>query len=124
MKQERPVYLDPLGYKYPIAAFASLTHRITGVLLFPAIAYLLWLLGLALQSPEGFDRVKVILDAPVPKLVLLLVLVSLAYHLFAGVKHLVMDLHYWDSLQAGRYSSIGVMVLTGVSAILIILWLW
>jgi succinate dehydrogenase / fumarate reductase, cytochrome b subunit len=123
VKQERPVDLNPFGYKYPITAIASITHRITGVLLFPSIAYLLWLLALALGSPEGFERGKAILEAPVPKVVLLLVLVSLAYHLFAGMKHLVMDFHYWDNLRAAHYSSIGVMVLTGVSAILIVLWL-
>ena len=124
MKRERPVYLKPFAYRYPIAAIASITHRITGVLLFPAIAYLLWLLGLALQSPAGFDRAKATLETPLPKVVLLLVLVALAYHLFAGLKHLVMDFHYWDSLQAARYSSVGVVVLTGLSAAMIVLWLW
>lgn len=124
MKRERPIYLNPFAYKYPIAAIASITHRVTGLLLFPSIAYLLWLLGLALRSPEGFDRANAMLRAPLPKLALLLVLVALAYHLFAGLKHLVMDFHHWDSLQAGRYSSIGAMVLTGLSAVLFTLWLW
>jgi len=124
MKRQRPVYLNPFEYRYPIAAIASITHRIAGVLLFPGIAYLLWLLTLALHSPEGFDRARALLAAPMPRIVLLLVLTALAYHLFAGLKHLVMDFHYWDGLPAGRYSSIGTMVLTGISAVLLVLWLW
>jgi succinate dehydrogenase / fumarate reductase cytochrome b subunit len=64
------------------------------------------------------------LEVSLSKSVLLLVLATLAYHLFAGLKHLVMDFHHWDSLEAARYSSVVVMLLTGVSAVILVLWLW
>ena len=41
MKTERPINLDLTKFSFPIMAIASITHRITGVLLFVAIAYLL-----------------------------------------------------------------------------------
>jgi len=124
MKTERPVYLSLTQFRWPFAAIASITHRITGVALFVGTAYLLWCLSLALESPAGFAQVVATLAAPLPKLIMLAVLGALAYHLFAGVKHLVMDLHYWDSLEAGRRSSVAVFVLTGIAVILAGVWLW
>lgn len=124
MKTERPVYLSLTRFRWPLAAIASITHRISGVFLFIAMAYLLWLLGLALSSPAGFERAAGTLEAPLPKLLMLAVLAALAYHFFAGLKHLVMDFHYWDSLRAGQVSSATVFVLTGVATVLAGVWLW
>ena len=124
MKTERPVYLSPFGYKWPLAAIASITHRITGVLLFAGMAYLVWLLGLALQSSAGFERAAEILSGSMAKLVMLVVLAALAYHFFAGIKHLVMDFHHWDTLRAGQLSSAAVFALTAVVTLLVGIWLW
>jgi succinate dehydrogenase / fumarate reductase cytochrome b subunit len=124
MKTERPVYLSLTQFRWPLAAIASITHRITGVALFAGMAYLIWLLGLALESPAGFDRAAGVLGAPFAKLVLLLVLAALTYHLFAGIKHLVMDFHYWDSLRAGQLSSATVFVLTVLVTLVLGVWLW
>jgi len=124
MKTERPVNLDLTKFSFPIAAIASITHRITGVLLFVAIAYLLWLLGLALDSPAGFAEAGTLLAQPLPKLVLLAVLAALLFHILAGLKHLVMDFHHWDSLEGGRRASQGVFVLTVVGTVLAGAWIW
>ncbi len=124
MKTERPVYLSLTQFAWPFAAISSITHRITGVALFAGIAYLLWLLGLALESPEGFERAAAILDGALGKVVLLAVLAALAFHLFAGMKHLVMDFHRWDSLEAGRRTSVTVFVLTAIATVLAGVWLW
>lgn len=124
MKTERPVYLSLTQFAWPIAAISSITHRITGVALFAGIAYLLWLLGLALESPEGFERAAAILDGALGKVVLLAVWAALAFHLFAGMKHLVMDFHRWDSLEAGRRTSVSVFVLTAIATVLAGVWLW
>jgi succinate dehydrogenase / fumarate reductase cytochrome b subunit len=124
MKTERPVYLSLTQFRWPLAAIASITHRITGVLLFAGMAYLIWLLSVALESPAGFERAAGVIAAPFGKLVLLLVLAALTYHLFAGIKHLVMDFHYWDNVRAGRISSATVFALTAIVVILLGAWLW
>lgn len=124
MKTERPVYLSLTQFRWPLAAIASITHRITGVLLFAGTAYLIWLLGVALESPAGFERAGRVIAAPFGKLVLLLVLAALSYHFFAGLKHLVMDFHYWDTLRAGQISSATVFALTVLVTILAGVWLW
>jgi succinate dehydrogenase / fumarate reductase cytochrome b subunit len=118
MKTERPVNLALTKFSFPIMAIASITHRITGVLLFVAIAYLLWLLSLALGSPGAT------LAQPLPRLVLLAVLAMLLFHILAGLKHLVMDFHHWDSLEGGRRASQGVFVLTAIGTVVAGAWLW
>jgi len=124
MNTERPVNLSLTKFSFPIMAIASITHRITGVLLFAGIAYLLWLLSLALDSSEGFSQAAQMLAAPLPKLVLLAVLAALFFHIFAGVKHMFMDFHLGDSLAAARLGSQVVFALTVVATVLVGVWLW
>jgi len=56
MEDKRPVYLsvNPLKFTFPVAALASIAHRITGVLLFVAVGYFLYLLQLALGESRRF----------------------------------------------------------------------
>ncbi len=124
MKTERPVYLSLTQFGWPITAIASITHRITGVLLFVGIAFLLWLLSLAIGSPEGFATATEVLSAPVPKLLLIAVIAAVLYHLFAGIKHMFMDFHVGDSFAAARSSSLVVFVLTAVATVLVGVRLW
>jgi succinate dehydrogenase / fumarate reductase, cytochrome b subunit len=124
MKTERPVYLSLTDFRWPFAAIASISHRVTGVILFVAPAYLLWLLGLALAGPSGFERAAAVMAAPLAKLAMIALLGVLAFHVFAGFKHLVMDFHHWDSLEAAQRASIGVFVLTAIATVLAGVWLW
>jgi succinate dehydrogenase / fumarate reductase cytochrome b subunit len=124
MKTERPVNLDLTKFSFPIMAITSITHRITGVLLFVAIAYLLWLLDTALASADGFASASATLADTGPRLVLLGVIAMLWFHILAGLKHLVMDFHHWDTLEAGRRASQGVIVLTLAGVALAGVWLW
>ena len=52
MKTDRPVNLNLLAFSFPLAAIVSITHRITGVVLFVGLAFALYALDLALASPE------------------------------------------------------------------------
>jgi succinate dehydrogenase / fumarate reductase cytochrome b subunit len=107
-----------------VTAIASIVHRMTGMALFLGIAYLLWLLDLALESQAGFAQAASALAAPFGKLVLWGVLVMLIYHVLAGVKHLAMDLHIGDSFEAAAASSYVVFALTAVLAVVTGAWLW
>ncbi len=124
MKTERPVYLSLTQFRWPIPAIGSITHRVTGVFLFVALGYLLWLLAVALSSPAGYDRSAEAMNHLLPRLIVWAVLTALAYHILAGLKHLVMDFHYWDSMRAGRVSTVTVFVLTAICSVLVGVWLW
>ena len=123
MKGNRPVNLA-VTTNLPFTAIASITHRITGVVLFVGVGFLLYLLDLAMTSAAGFDAARALLDNVAWKLVLLAVLATLIYHFFAGIKHLLLDLHIGDTYQAARIGAYTVTGLTVVSLGLVGAWLW
>ena len=47
MKTDRPVNLNLLAFSFPLAAIVSITHRITGVILFVGVAFALYALDMA-----------------------------------------------------------------------------
>lgn len=123
-QKERPVYISLTQFRFPVTAIASITHRITGMVLFLGIGYLLWLLGLALESPAGFSQAVLALEAPFAKLVLWGVLGMLIFHILAGIKHMIMDFHIGDSFEAASAASYGVFVLTVVLTLAAGAWIW
>jgi succinate dehydrogenase / fumarate reductase cytochrome b subunit len=110
--------------RLPITAWASITHRATGVFLFAGIAVLLWILDASLASPESFAALKVNLASPVFKLVIWAVMSGLIYHAVAGVKHLIMDMGIGETMEGGI---LGVRIVVVLSVVLIVLtgiWIW
>ena len=124
MRPERPISLSLARFRWPVTAIASIAHRISGVLLFLGFAYLLYLLDLALSSEAGFTEASALLAMIGPKLALWVVLALLAYHLLAGVKHLLLDLHVGDTFAAAKAASWLVFAATAVAAALLGAWLW
>ena len=110
--------------RLPITAWASITHRASGVFLFAGIAVLLWGLDLSLASEESFSTLKESLGHPLVKFVLWAVLSGLIYHSLAGIKHLVMDLGFGETMEGGV---IGAKIVVSISIILIAfagVWIW
>ena len=126
MTAERPVNLSLLGLfaAMPVTAVASILHRITGIVLFVGALYLCYLLDLALSDQGGFARAAVLLSTPAGKLALWAILAALAYHLLAGVKHLLLDLHVGDTLAGARFASWVSIVLAVLVAVAAAFWLW
>ena len=122
----RPISLPlpTLFAAMPITAVASIAHRVTGIVLFAGALFLFYLLSTALESEAGFDAARGIIQAPLGKFALWLILVALAFHLFAGIKHLFMDFHIGDSMRGGRLGALLSFVLALVVAIAAGVWLW
>ncbi|TRX74501.1 succinate dehydrogenase, cytochrome b556 subunit [Pseudomonas mangiferae] len=124
MNSQRPVNLDLRTIKLPITAYTSILHRISGVILFLGLAVLLYALDKSLGSEEGFEQVKAFMASPLVKLVVWGLLSALLYHLVAGLRHLIMDLGFGETLQGGK---LGSQIVLAVSAVLIVLagvWIW
>lgn len=124
MKKNRPVNLDISTIKLPITAYVSILHRVSGVFLFAGVAVLLWMLNTSLSSGDGFEQIKSLIASPVCKIVLWIVLAALAYHLVAGVRHLIMDFGVGESLEGGQLGAKLVIVLAAALILLAGVWVW
>ncbi|MCC6378942.1 MAG: succinate dehydrogenase, cytochrome b556 subunit [Burkholderiales bacterium] len=108
----RPVYLDLLAIRQPIPAVVSFLHRVSGALLFLAgIPLALWGLQASLGSPEAYASFAAIVAHPLAKLAALGLLWATLHHLFAGIRHLFLDLHIGIALAPARRSAAVVLVL-------------
>jgi len=124
VKDKRPVNLDIGTIHLPLAALTSITHRISGVILFAGIAILLWLLQRSLETEASFNEVRAFFESPLLKFVVWGTLSALCYHMVAGVKHLLLDAGIGETREGGP---LGARIVIAVSAVLIILmgaWIW
>ena len=124
MKDGRPVNLDISTMCLPITAWSSISHRISGVLIIPMLSFFLWALQVSLESEASFEALKIYLQAPIIKSGIWLMLTVYTYHLLAGVKHLIMDLGFGESFEAGVIGAKILFSCTGVCFGLIGFWLW
>ncbi len=124
MNKNRPVNLDISTIKLPITAIVSILHRASGVILFAVVAILLWMLDVSLSSEAGFAELQEILTSPVFQFVLWASLAALAYHLVAGVRHLIMDVGIGESLEGGLVGAKLVMFFAVVLIVLAGVWIW
>jgi succinate dehydrogenase / fumarate reductase, cytochrome b subunit len=124
MKTDRPIYLSLTEFKFPLAAIASITHRITGMLLFVGIAFLLYLLDESLTSAQGLEHAREMLALPLPKVLLLVIVATLIYHFVAGIKHLFLDFDIGDTIEGGRLAAQLTIVISVVLIGLAGVWLW
>lgn len=118
VNSQRPVNLDLRTIKLPITAYASILHRISGVILFVALVIALFLLDRSLSDPEGFATVKSWMSNFFVKFIVWGMLSALIYHLVAGIRHLIMDLGIGETLEGGRF---GAKIVLIVSVILIVI---
>lgn len=122
MNQTRPVNLNLFTIKFPIAAIASILHRISGVVLFLLIPYALWLLYHSLHSETDFVFLTLTLQKPLFKLLSWAWLTALSYHLLAGIRHILADLHVGTSKRGGASGAWIVILLALISSIVIGYW--
>jgi succinate dehydrogenase / fumarate reductase cytochrome b subunit len=96
---------DLASFKWPITALSSITHRVAGVVLFIGVAFMLYALDLSLSSEEGFISLKEMMVSPVGKIITWGLLSALAYHFVAGIKHLVMDMGFGETLEGAQFAA-------------------
>ena len=124
MKHQRPVNLDLTSFSYPPMAIVSILHRISGILLFLGVPVMLYFLSVSLSSVSAFEQLTAMLHHPFWKLFNWFFLSALLYHLLAGIRHMVMDYGWGESLSASRYSAITLLGLVVVGVIGLGVWIW
>jgi succinate dehydrogenase / fumarate reductase cytochrome b subunit len=124
MNKSRPKYLDLTRIKLPVPGLVSILHRISGFGLFLFLPLLLWLLQSSLASPDSYVRYRDAIAQPLMKLILIGLLWAFLHHLFAGLRFLMLDMHYGTSLAAARSSSRAVLGIGIVLTIVLGVFLW
>lgn len=123
-KKSRPVNLELQTIRLPVTAIASILHRVSGVLTFFALAVLLSLLAKSLQSADGFALAASWFDSSIVKLLIWAILSVLMYHIVFGIRHMIMDMGYWEELSSGSASARGGFIVTVVLIILMGVLVW
>jgi succinate dehydrogenase / fumarate reductase cytochrome b subunit len=123
-KDNRPVNLDISTIRLPLAAITSITHRVSGVILFVGIGILLWMLDLSLDSEAGFAELQECLTSSVANFVVWGVLSALAYHMVAGIKHLLMDIGFGETKEAAPRGATLVIIVSAIVIVALGVWLW
>ncbi|MDC3078726.1 succinate dehydrogenase, cytochrome b556 subunit, partial [SAR86 cluster bacterium] len=73
---------------------------------------------------EGFSTVSYFLSLNSIKILLVLLLTGLTYHYISGIRHLVMDFGYWQTLSAGKISAILTIGLSGLVSLILMVLVW
>nr|WP_297349045.1 succinate dehydrogenase, cytochrome b556 subunit [uncultured Glaciecola sp.] len=105
MKKKRPVNLDLNTISFPPAAIASIFHRVTGVAMFFALLFVVYAWATSLASIEGYNSVISMMDAWYGKVISIGTLSVLSYHIIGGIRHVIMDMGYWEELDSGNISA-------------------
>lgn len=101
----RPFYLNLVKIHLPVTGFVSIFHRISGLLLFLAIPFSVYLLDLSLQGDAGFAQTINILSHPFIQLLSLILLWSIVHHFVAGIRFLLTDFDIGlEKKQASRFA--------------------
>ncbi|UXH80198.1 succinate dehydrogenase, cytochrome b556 subunit [Roseateles amylovorans] len=121
--KKRPVYTNIhitqiVGYRLPPAGIVSILHRISGLLMFLLLPFVIWLFDNSLTSEISYDTFTSAFVAGIGflpgwfiKLVTLALIWGYLHHFIAGVRHLWMDATHSVSKAQGHNSAIVTLVL-------------
>jgi len=120
----KPVYINLFKIQLPLSALLSISHRVSGILIFfmvlPVSAYILNILVASQASFTSFlDAYKASVFLRTFVLFNILIFV---YHVIAGIRHMLMDFHLIsETLSASNTSAKIAIILFLVIALLTIL---
>ena len=100
-----------------------LSCTVSQVLSFLSLLLLLFLLDRSLSSEHGFAQVKTWMSSFVVKFIVWGMLSALIYHIVAGVRHLIMDLGYGETLETGRLGAKLVLIIAVILIIIAGVWI-
>lgn len=119
-------FKDLTTYRMTAAAWVSILHRASGLLMCLLLPLVVWLFDMSLTSELSYERFTAAFDSGigfVPGLLVKLVLLALIWgylhHFIAGVRHLYMDMTHSVSKEFGKSSASVTLVLSlGLTVVL------
>jgi succinate dehydrogenase / fumarate reductase cytochrome b subunit len=99
-------------YRLPPAGIVSILHRVSGVLMFLLLPFVIWMFDTSLTSEVSYAEFASVFRSGAGvlpgwffKLVALALIWAYLHHLVAGVRHLWMDMTHSVSKEFGRVSA-------------------
>jgi succinate dehydrogenase / fumarate reductase cytochrome b subunit len=129
--KSRPVYRNIhvtqiVSYRLPPAGIVSILHRVSGLLMFLLLPFIIWMFDKSLSSEISYDVFTNAFVAGVGflpawfiKLVALGLIWSYLHHFIAGVRHLWMDATHSVSKAQGHSSALVTLVLSTALTLLL-----
>ena len=113
----RPVYRNIhvsqiVAYRLPPAGIVSILHRISGVLMFLLMPFVIWMFDKSVTSEISFEQFTLAFSNPLVKLVALGLIWGYLHHFVAGVRHLWMDATHSVTRDAGAKSAVATLVVS------------
>ena len=120
----RPKNLNLLTIRLPINAIVSILHRVSGIGLFLSIPLILLAFQYLVRSEGSYTTLTSWLAAWFIKLVLIGLSWAFFHHFFAGIRHLLQDIHWMTSLNNARLSSRILLWMVGISTAIFAWFVW
>lgn len=124
-KPQRPefrninAFTDLPAYRLPVAGIVSILHRISGLLLFILLPFIIWMFDTSVTSEFSFAKFSAAFNVGmwglpgfIYKLLALAVIWAYLHHLSAGLRHLYMDLTHSVTKEFGKSSAIVTLVIS------------
>jgi succinate dehydrogenase / fumarate reductase cytochrome b subunit len=116
--------IDALQYRLPVAGVVSILHRVSGILMFVLLPFIVWMFDTSVSSEvsyDGFASAFVAGIGVVPgfffKLVALALIWAYLHHAVAGIRHLWMDATHSVTKEFGRSSAVATFAISIVLTI-------
>ena len=111
--------VDALQYRLPPAGVVSILHRVSGLVMFFLLPFIIWMFDTSLTSEISYGSFTAVFAAGVGfvpgwffKLVALALIWAYLHHFIAGVRHLWMDATHSVTKEFGRQSALVTLVLS------------
>jgi succinate dehydrogenase / fumarate reductase cytochrome b subunit len=117
--------IEATQYKLPPAAWVSILHRASGIVMFLLLPFIIWMFDTSLTSEISYSQFTAVfmggvgfIPAWLIKIVTLGLIWAYLHHFAAGLRHLWMDATHAVTKEFGRISA---LVTLGVSIVLTLL---
>ena len=105
----------------PVTAVVSILHRVSGILLFLSIPYVIWLLSLSVKSEQGFNEVVAIFTSDWGRLINVILLWAIIHHFYAGLRFLLLDIDFAISREAASKMAWLVNIFVFITLIILVI---
>jgi succinate dehydrogenase / fumarate reductase cytochrome b subunit len=106
-------------YRLPAAGIVSILHRISGLIMFLLLPFIVWMFDTSVSSEISFAKFSAAFNvglgfvpAVLVKVVVLSLIWAYLHHLIAGVRHVYMDVCHAVTKEFGKSSAIATLALS------------